>query len=170
MNFLCFILTIPTHIIQQVAAHFSIPRVQEPLREKSAFFVPAREEISPTRVTSAQTRAGLTRRGRGRERGRGRRETTARGRANAERGRGKGAKESSHEMKREHLHHINQLEEVEERSNKHKLRNQLEEVEEWSNQLIHIEPEDTIHAPLVDFNEPPNGNPEEIQVTQTSPE
>jgi hypothetical protein len=57
----CFPIPIFQSIFEQAAAHFPIPRVQQPLPEESAFVVSAREELPPTRLTTASASA----RGRG---------------------------------------------------------------------------------------------------------
>jgi hypothetical protein len=75
-----FVLT----LFEQAAAHFPIPRVQQPLPEENVFVVSTREELPPTRVTTAQPRGGLTARGRANmstQRGRGGGRQAGRGRA-----------------------------------------------------------------------------------------
>ena len=97
----------------QAAAHFPVPRVQQPLPE-SAFVVAAREELDRSaRMTTVQSRASLSSRGRAtapqeergranapqavRGRGRGQGDQAVRGRGRGQggqaiRGRGKGSK------------------------------------------------------------------------------
>jgi hypothetical protein len=74
-----FVLT----LFEQAAAHFPIPRVQQPLPEENVFVVSTREELPPTRVTTAQPRGGLTTRGMASARGRGGGREAGRGRATA---------------------------------------------------------------------------------------
>jgi hypothetical protein len=62
-----FIQCFPVPMFQQAVAHFPIPRVQQPLPEESAFVVSAREELPPTRLTTAS--ASARGRGGGREAG-----------------------------------------------------------------------------------------------------
>jgi hypothetical protein len=50
---------VPTHIVQQAAAHFTIPRVRQPLPEESAFVVAGREELPPARGDQCPNKSWL---------------------------------------------------------------------------------------------------------------
>ncbi|KAK1585731.1 hypothetical protein QYE76_008275 [Lolium multiflorum] len=168
---------------QEAAAHFPIPRVQQPLPEESAFVVSAREELPPTRLTTVS--ASARGRGGGREAGRGRANAQAdrgrasasargigggrepgRGRASASaRGRGGGRKRKEPTMAEGAS---SSQPTVEEPPASNARRRGYNTGPGSSYYLLFGDEQPRNHLP--DLNEAfPSDNPEEIQISQTAP-
>jgi hypothetical protein len=170
-------------MFQQAAAHFPLPRVQQPLPEESAFVVSAREELPPTRLTTAS--ASARGRGGGREAGRGRANAQAdRGRASA-RGRGKERKRKEPTMEegasssqppkgrgrgKKQLHQQTNPEVTMEEPTASNARRIGYNTDPGSTYYL-LFGDDQPRNELPDLNEAlPNDIPEEIQISQTAPQ